>query len=110
MSRPPTSIRGKARQNLLVATVNVALERQLITLDCQPFKAARFEFELAGLPVLAHVSDGSFDEVQVGVIVCPTELGRRFGDATIPHAHPKFGAATTFGWLERRPRKRQRGG
>ena len=64
MSRPPTSIRGTARQNLLVATVNVALERQLITLDCQPFKAARFEFELAGLPVLAHVSDGSFDEVQ----------------------------------------------
>ena len=53
MSRPPTSIRGKARQNLLVATVNVAVERQLITLDCQPFKAARFEFELAGLPVLA---------------------------------------------------------
>ena len=33
-----------------MATVNVALERQLITLDCQPFKAARFEFELAGLP------------------------------------------------------------
>lgn len=63
MSRPPTSIRGTARQNLLVATVNVALERQLITLDCQPFQAARFEFELAGLPVLAHVSDGSFDEV-----------------------------------------------
>ena len=57
MSRPPTSIRGTARQNLLVATVNVALERQLITLDCQPFKAARFEFKLAGLPVLAHVSD-----------------------------------------------------
>jgi hypothetical protein len=47
-----------------VATVNVALERQLITLDCQPFKAARFEFELAGLPVLAHVSDSSSDEVQ----------------------------------------------
>ena len=46
-----------------MATVNVALERQLITLDCQPFKAARFEFELAGMPVLAHVSDGSFDEV-----------------------------------------------
>ena len=44
---------GKARQNLLVATVKVSLERQLIALDCQPFKAARFKFELAGLPVLA---------------------------------------------------------
>ena len=43
----------KPDRTFLVATVNVAPERQLITLDCQTFRVARFEFELAGLPVLA---------------------------------------------------------
>jgi hypothetical protein len=32
------SIRGKARLNLVVAATNVALERWLIVLDCEPFE------------------------------------------------------------------------
>jgi hypothetical protein len=51
-NKPPASVRGQAWQNLLMAA---ALGRRLITLDRQPFDDTSFEFELAGLPVLAHV-------------------------------------------------------
>jgi hypothetical protein len=51
MSRT-VSTREKARENLQVAAVNAALEQQLITLECAPVETAKFEFELAGLPVL----------------------------------------------------------
>lgn len=52
-NKPPASVRGRAWRNLLMATVNAALGRRLITLDRQPFDDTSFEFELAGLPVLA---------------------------------------------------------
>ena len=94
-------IRDKARQNLLVAAVNVALERQLITLDCQPIETTIFEFELAGLPVLASVTDIGFDEVSVKTLVAPTELGRSFIKTALFHGSRRFGAATAWGVLER---------
>src|SRR5262245_28313344 len=72
----PTTTRAKARLNLQVATVNVALERQLITLDPAPVEAANFEFELAGLPVRARLHDAGFEEVGFHVMVAPTEGGR----------------------------------
>lgn len=77
------SIRAIARQNLLVATINTALERQLITLECKPFESTTFEFELAGMPVIARVHDISFDEISVKAVVCPTELGRKHIECVI---------------------------
>jgi hypothetical protein len=97
--------KAKARQNLLVATVNAALKQKLITLDCEPVVAATFQFELGGLPVIASVSDAGFDEVSVKAIVAPTELGRRLVRSAVHYEFRKFGEATVFAWLERRSDK-----
>ena len=86
------STRARARQNLQAATVNAALERGLITLECEPVEPATFAFELAGLPVLAHVHEAGFDEVSVKAIVAPTRLGREFIACAIHHEHRRFGA------------------
>jgi hypothetical protein len=70
------SNRSKARQNLLVSTANTALERGLITLACESVAEAAFEYELAGLPIVAHCRDIGFDEISMHAICCPTERGR----------------------------------
>ena len=104
-----TPLRDRARQNLLVQTVNVALQRGLITLDCRPIQEATFEFVLAEqsvrLPVIANVHDAGHDEVVIKAIVCPTQSGRRFVGCTIFSEFKKFGAAIVRGWLERRTGK-----
>jgi hypothetical protein len=94
-------VRNKARLNLIVATINVAIERRLISLDCQPIADTTFEFELAGLPVLASVTDIGFGDVSVKALVAPTELGRRFVKPALFHGHRRFGVATGWGVLER---------
>jgi hypothetical protein len=96
-----------ARQNLLVAAVNEALTRQLITLECVPFAPAAFEFTLGGYLIAAHVRDAGFDEVSVHVTAAPTEEGRRLISCALLHGRDRsrFGEATTFDWLERRTGK-----
>lgn len=105
MNTATASVRGKARMNLLVATVNAALERGLISLDCTPFESDCFEFELAGLPVKACVHDAGFDEIKIGAIVAPTALGKRCAGSAIFGERKRFGAAITGAWLERRTGK-----
>ena len=39
-------MRARAKHNLLVATVNAALEPGLITLECEPVASTEFEFTL----------------------------------------------------------------
>jgi hypothetical protein len=90
---------------LLVAAVNAALERGLLTLECAPVEAATFEFTIGPYPVIAHVPDASSDEVLIQAIVRPTELGRQTVACAVLHGWQKFGAATTFAWLERRTGK-----
>jgi hypothetical protein len=99
------TLRGAARQNLQVTAVNTALERKLIALDCTPVADAMFEFELAGLPVVATVHDAGFDEVSVRIIVAPTELGRKLVGSALVRWHPAIGGAHAFCWLERRTGK-----
>ena len=104
-SEPNAMTRAKARQNLQVATVNVALERRLITLDPAPFKTSNFEFELAGLPILARVRDAGFDEVSVHAMVAPSKLGRNFIGVGLLHWRRTLCAAYVTGCLERRDGK-----
>jgi hypothetical protein len=47
----PTSTRAMAGQNLIVASVNTALTRRLIALECELATQASFEFTLDGHPV-----------------------------------------------------------
>jgi hypothetical protein len=96
------STRAKARQNLQVATVNTALERELLGLEPEPGPKTTFEFELGGLPVIAYVAPGPQGaDVWCQAIVCPTDLGRRFRGAAILHERWKFGGALAHFWLER---------
>ncbi len=97
--------RATARQNLLVATINTALERGLIMLACEPVESATFEFNLGPYPVIARVNDAGFDEVSIKAIVNPTELGRRTAQCAVYYEFRRFGEATTFAWLERRTGK-----
>jgi hypothetical protein len=99
------STRAIARQNLLVATINTALERGLITLECEPVASAVFEFIIGPHLALAYVSDAGFDEVAIHAIVNPTKLGREFISCAIHHEFRRFVEATTFAWLERRSSK-----
>jgi hypothetical protein len=99
------STRTIAKQNLLVASVNAALERHLLTLECEPVASAVFEFNIGPYPVIAALDDAGFDEVAIKAIVCPTELGRRMVQCAIFHGWQRFGEATTFAWLERRTGK-----
>ncbi len=99
------STRAIAGQNLIVAAVNEALTRRLITLECELATQATFEFTLAGHPVIAYVNDAGFDEVSVHATCCPTKLGREFIESAISYEWRRFGEATVFGWLERRTGK-----
>jgi hypothetical protein len=101
----PTSARAMAGQNLIVASVNTALTRRLIALECELATQASFEFTLDGHPVIAHVNDAGFDEVSVHVICRPTEQGRKSIRAAVLHGWREYGEAVTFGWLERRSGK-----
>lgn len=105
MMKQSTSTRARARQNLLVAAINTALERKLITLECEPVTSAVFEFNLGPYPVIASVADIGFDEVSIHAIAQPTLQGRRLISATIFNNYYKFGHAWTCGWLERRTGK-----
>jgi hypothetical protein len=98
------SNKAKARQNILVSVVNTALERGLLTLACEPLVSATFEYTLAGLPMIAEIHDVGFDEVHLYAYCCPTDLGRTHIGA-FPHEWKRFGAAWTFGCLERRTGK-----
>jgi hypothetical protein len=53
------STRATARQNLLVAAINTALERDLITLECEPVTSTVFEFNIGPYPVSVPCGTGS---------------------------------------------------
>jgi hypothetical protein len=99
------SMRSRARINLMVSAVNVALERKLITLEREPAPTIAFEYELAGMPVLAHIRDAGFDEVRFNVICCPTEMGREHHECVLGCELHRFGKAYAYAWLERRTGK-----
>lgn len=97
--------RQKAWRNLMVLTVNEALERKLFTLRRGDNRFADvhgqgtlFDFTLPnGMPVRGYVSDAGFDELNVHAAVNPTGTLVRAGNATLA-----AGDAVAMGWLERR--------
>jgi hypothetical protein len=92
-------MRAIARTNLLVAAVNAALEQKLITPQYTPVTEARFEFTLGGYPVVAHVSDGGFNDVMVRTICRPTKWGFDRVHFTISDDWLNFGEALSVGRL-----------
>lgn len=96
--------RQKAWRNLMVYTVNVALERKLFTLrpgdnrfGAERGEGALFDFSLPnGLPVRGYVSDAGYNELNVHAAVNPNGTWIRAGNADF-HA----GDAVALGWVER---------
>jgi hypothetical protein len=97
--------RQRAWRNLMVHTINVALDRKLFTLrpgdnrfTGQDGYGTLFDFELPnGLPVRGYVSDAGFDEVNVHAAVHPKGDWVRTGNAGF-----SAGDAVGRSWLERR--------
>lgn len=98
------SARQKAWRNLMVHTINAALEQKLFTLrpGDNRFSEVRgegalFDFNLPnGLPVRGYVSDAGFKELNIHAAVNPIGTWIRAGNAGF-HA----GDAVAMGWVER---------
>ncbi|MCE2660664.1 MAG: hypothetical protein LW854_20865 [Rubrivivax sp.] len=97
--------RQKAWRNLMVLTINVALERKLFTLRPGDNRlagpdiggGALFDFTLpSGLPVRGYVSDAGSHELNIHAAVNPIGNGVRAGNASFA-----AGDAVALGWLER---------
>jgi hypothetical protein len=100
------SNRTLARQNLLVATVNKALEMRLFTLDAgKKIEPSFFDLTIGGYPVKAYVNDAGFDEVLVEAVVCPTTDKPNYVWRFVDREWRKRGSAMGRGWLERRTGK-----
>jgi len=94
--------RALAWRNLMVAAIDVAIERGLLDLDPgADVEATVFAFKLDGFPALAGISDSGYGEVAVRVAVILTERGaelvRCFGSGF------RAGDGWASGWLARRP-------
>src|SRR5688500_11695025 len=96
--------RALAWRNLMVAAINVAMDRGLIDLDPGVDVApCVYSVRLDGMPALAGISDSGYGEVAVRACVQPTERGaelvRCFG------AGFRAGDAYASSWLARNPGK-----
>lgn len=96
--------RDKACQNVMAAVADAALARGMITLEGggRLCSEAVFEFELAGLPVLARCqSVAGSSKIAMFAICCPTEMGRE-DEKWIDGSWQRYGAARVSGHWERR--------
>lgn len=93
-----SSARQRAWRNLMVATINEALARGLITLDGDKEPASIFDFDVEGMPARGFTHDAGWREVGVSGALYPREGG------PIRSSNAGFYAGEAFatGWLERK--------
>ena len=114
-SKAYASKRGRAWRNMMVAAINAGLEQGVFALvrGGEKFATGRdasdqgvmysFNFP-GGVPALAHVRDGGWDEVRIHVVLWPSaDFGQWVG---VGNAGFRAGDAIASGWLER---ERERG-
>lgn len=103
------SMRARAWRNVMIAAINAGLERKLFSLRpgdnrwhaAPDERGVVFDFTFGdGVPALAYVGDGGFDELSVHVALWPTPQGRRFVRAV--RAYFEAGEVYATGWVERR--------
>lgn len=105
------SLRKRAWRNAMVAAINAAIERRLLSVrpgDNRWPGANKngdrdtyvFAFAIEGIPAVASLHDAGYDEVSVHVALWPTPDGERWVSAM----NAGFDAGQVFasGWLERR--------
>jgi hypothetical protein len=94
------SRRGRAWRNLMVATVNEGLDRNMFGLDpkSEPSPLA-FRFEVGGLPAIAHVSDAGFCELAIKAAIWPTPDAEQWIKCS--NAGFLAGECFAYGWFER---------
>lgn len=103
------SMRRRAWRNAMISAINAGLERKLFSLrpGDNRWKAAAgergvvFEFNFGdGVPALAYVGDGGFDELSIHVALWPAQDGRRW--VRTVNADFLAGDLYATGWVERR--------
>jgi len=105
--------RLRSWRNMLVAGINVAIDRRLFTIrpgdnrwpGHEPDRYGRhnpylFEFEIEGIPAIASVNDAGYDELSIHVASWPSPESKKWVGAA--WAGFLAGDAYASGWLERR--------
>ncbi len=105
--------RRRAWRNMMVAAINAGIEQRLFSVRRGDNRwpgagdvhrgyvpAHRYHFELGGIPALAAVDDGGFDELRIFVTFWPSAQADRWVDA-VGYGR-NAGDAWAAGWLERR--------
>jgi len=109
--------RWMAWRNIMVATINAAIERRLISIlpgdnrwpganikqSNGRFESHSFDFEVGGIPGVGYVSDAGFDELTIHGAFWPAKDGK-YQIRAMGLKNPGFhaGEAVARGWLERR--------
>jgi hypothetical protein len=106
MKTTKLSAKAKLAQKVLVRTINEFLRRGVFTLD--PADAPQdhpvIEFDMAGIPAIAAVSDVGHGELSIKVTLWPNAHGREFiKAAALASAHRSGrGGFYASAWLERK--------
>lgn len=107
------SERIRAWRNMMVAAINAGINQRLFSVRKgdnrwpgagrgrdRSLRAHRYRFAIAGIPALAAVDDGGFDELRIFVAFWPSAEAERWVD--VAGWGFKAGDARASGWVERR--------
>lgn len=102
----------RAWQSVMVAGINEAIRRRLITIrpgdnrwiSSGDDKGVGFHFSIEENPAYGYISDAGYDEISVKVTVWPTSEVERWGKCVVLSRDQAYlsGDLRASGWLERR--------
>lgn len=99
--------KDKLAQKVLVRTINELLRRDKfgLTPDENNFEdSPTIEFEMDGIPAVAHAHDAGHGEISIKVALWPSDQGNKFIAAALSGSamRRKMGGFYTSAWLERK--------
>ncbi|SMD12291.1 hypothetical protein [Primorskyibacter flagellatus] len=104
---PKLSAKAQLAQKVLVRTINEFLrcDKFGLTPDKNNFDdSPLIEFEMDGIPAIAHAHDAGHGEISIKVALWPTDKGKELISAAIMSSatRRKMGGFYTSAWLERK--------
>lgn len=99
--------KDKLAQKVLVRTINEFLRRDKfgLTPDENNFEdSPLIEFEMDGIPTIAHAHDAGHGEISLKVALWPSDQGKKFIAAAVSGSamRRKMGGFYSSAWLERK--------
>lgn len=107
----PTSRKATVWRSVMIAGINEAIRRRLLTIrpgdnrwPSSDDRGAGFDFSIGGEPAYGHLHDAGFDEVRIKVLVWPAPDVAEWAPAAAFHRDHAYrqGDLYASGWLERR--------